>query len=279
MLVELSCLDDPRLTDYRDLTDVALRRVIEPREGLFMAESFTVITRALEAGMRPRSMLLTPRWLDDAAPLLTRTLGDPTGGDVPIFVGSEDAVRQLTGFRVHRGALAAMHRPPLPDLSELVRDAHRICVLEDLVDHTNVGAAFRSAAALGIDAIVCTPRCADPLYRRAVRVSMGTVFQVPWTRLDSWPATEVLARERFTTMALALSENSLSLDEAERLDVVRDPRSRLAVILGTEGDGLPARTTSSADYVVRIPMAGGVDSLNVAAAAAVTFWSLRPRNS
>ncbi|MDU0967691.1 MAG: RNA methyltransferase [Actinomycetaceae bacterium] len=277
MIIPLSSLDDPRLADYRSLTDVALRRVKEPQEGLFMAESMNVFTRALEAGLRPRSVLIAPRWLDSLAPLFTEMLGGPDGGEVPIFVGSDEQLREVAGFRVHRGVLAAVGRPTLPSLDEILSSAHRVCVLEDLVDHTNVGAAFRSAAALGIDAVLCTPRCADPLYRRAVRVSMGTVFQVPWTRLTTWPATDALRDAGFTTMALALDDGAISLDDAENLDVVRDPDSRLAVIMGTEGDGLPRRTVSSADYVVTIPMAGGVDSLNVAAAAAVTFWALRRR--
>lgn len=242
-----------------------------------MAESFNVVTRALEAGIHPRSLLVSPRWVDTLTPLLRRITGADDGGDIPVYLASEEDLRRIAGFRVHRGALAAMQRPALPALADVLAPARRVCVLEDLVDHTNVGAAFRSAAALGFDAVLCTPRCADPLYRRAVRVSMGTVFQVPWTRLERWPATELLRDAGFTTMALALSERALSLEEAEGLDVVRDPDSRLAVILGTEGDGLPPRTIATADYVVRIPMAHGVDSLNVAAAAAVTCWALRRR--
>lgn len=277
MLIPLTSLTDPRLADYRDLTDVALRRALEPAEGLFMAESFTVIARALAAGHRPRSLLVAPRWLDTLQPLLARHVGDPSGGDVPVFVSSEEDLRTLTGFTVHRGALAAFHRPHLPDLATLAASSHRILVLEDLVDHTNVGAAFRSAAALGIDAVVCTPRCAYPLYRRAVRVSMGTVFQVPWTRIPVWPATESLREAGFTTLALALRPDALTLDEAERLPLIQDPDAKVALIVGTEGDGLAPRTIASADHVVRIPMAHGVDSLNVAAAAAVTCWALRRR--
>lgn len=262
---------DPRLRDYTDLTDVKLRTSREPAEGLYMAESSTVIRRALDAGHRPRSFLMADKWLESMDDVLAEH------PDVPVFVGDEDVLRQVTGFHLHRGALAAMHRPSLPSVHELVtraRDgagARRVAVLEDIVDHTNVGAIFRSAAALGVDAVLVSPRCADPLYRRSVRVSMGTVFQVPWTRIDSWPGgLHALAEDGFTVAALALADDAVSLD-----DLAAEPPERLALVLGTEGDGLSRGAVEAADVVVRIPMAGGVDSLNVAAASAVAFWATR----
>ncbi|GAA1183229.1 RNA methyltransferase [Ornithinimicrobium humiphilum] len=260
---------DERLRDYFSLTDVALRRVVEPERGLYMAESEKVIRRALAAGHRFRSLLMTPRWVDEWPDLL-RTAEEQ---DAPVYVAAPAVAQEMTGFHLHRGVLAAMHRPELPELVEVLRGARRVAVLEDVVDHTNVGAAFRSAAALGVDAVLVTPRCADPLYRRSVRVSMGTVFQVPWTRIDPWPeGVDSLRELGFTVAALALSDDSVSLDDLER-----DPPRRLALVLGTEGDGLSPRTVAAADLVVRIPMGGGVDSLNVAAASAVAFWAVRPR--
>jgi tRNA G18 (ribose-2'-O)-methylase SpoU len=262
---------DPRLRDYTGLTDVKLRTVREPAEGLYMAESSTVIRRALAAGHRPRSFLMADKWLESMVDVLG------AHPDVPVFVGDDDVVRQITGFHLHRGALAAMHRPELPSVHELVTGARggagarRVAVLEDIVDHTNVGAIFRSAAALGVDAVLVSPRCADPLYRRSVRVSMGTVFQVPWTRIETWPGgLRALAEDGFTVAALALSDDAVSLD-----DLVAEPPERLALVLGTEGDGLSRGAVEAADVVVRIPMAGGVDSLNVAAASAVAFWATR----
>ena len=220
MLIELTALsaqDDPRLADYTSMTDVNLRKNLEVERGLYMAESTNVIIRALEAGHRPRSLMMAPRWLPDLEPLLEHFLGAPDGGDTPVFIAPEELLESITGFRLHRGALAAMQRPELqPDselLSSLGEGTKRVLILEDLVDHTNVGAAFRSAAALGADAVLVTPQCADPLYRRSVRVSMGTVFQVPWTRIDKWPAKDELHRAGFTLAALALSDDSVSLDE------------------------------------------------------------------
>jgi len=262
--------DDPiaLLTDYVGLTDVALRRRTEPERGLYMAESEKVIRRALAAGHRPRSYLMAERRLTDLADLVEGAERDR----VPVFVGPDDVMEELTGFHLHRGAVASMHRPELPPLDSVVRDARRVLVLEDIVDHTNVGAAFRSGAAFGIDAILVTPRCADPFYRRAVRVSMGTVFQVPWTRIQPWPrAVDGLREAGFTVAALALTEDAVTLDE-----LAATPPERLALVLGTEGDGLRPRTITAADVTVRIPMAGDVDSLNVAAAAAVAMWALRP---
>ncbi|MCV2393321.1 RNA methyltransferase [Actinotalea sp. M2MS4P-6] len=270
-------IDDPadeRLTDYVSLTDVALRRRIEPERGLYMAESSTVLGRALEAGHRARSVLCSPRWLPDVEAMLADV---PDGAEVPVYLAETDVLEAITGFHVHRGALAAMQRPELPTVEALVTGARagagarRVAVLEDIVDHTNVGAIVRSAAALGVDAVLVTPRCADPLYRRAVRVSMGTVFQVPWTRIDPWPGgVDLLHQLGFTVAALALDDDSVSLDE-----LAAEPPERLALVLGAEGDGLKPATVAAADLVVRIPMAGGVDSLNVAAASAVAFWATR----
>ena len=263
---------DDRLADYVSLTDVALRSKHEPAKGLYIAESSTVLERALRAGHRPRSVLLAPRWVPD----LERTVASlPSGDDeleaITVFVADEPVLEAITGFHVHRGALAAMHRPPLPAVADLLAGARRVAVLEDIVDHTNVGAAFRSAAALGVDAVLVTPRCADPLYRRSVRVSMGTVFQVPWTRIDPWPGgVATLRAAGFVSAALALSDDAITLDE-----LVADPPERLAMVLGAEGHGLKPTTVAACDLVVRIPMSGGVDSLNVAAAAAVAFWATR----
>lgn len=284
MLVHLTDPDDARLADYTRLTDVALRRRLETERGLYMAESTNVITRAVAAGHRPRSFLMAPRWLETMAPVIAASCdGHADGGpDVPVFVAEEPLLQEITGFHLHRGALAAMHRPELPTVADVLAGARggagarRVAVLEDIVDHTNVGAMFRSAAALGVDAVLVTPRCADPLYRRSVRVSMGTVFQVPWTRLTSWPAGVGQLQELgFTVAALALSDDSVSLDEFVDSPAVTAPGSRVALVLGTEGHGLSARTIAAADVVVRIPMAGGVDSLNVAAASAVAFWATR----
>lgn len=270
-IVHLTDPDDERLADYVSLTDVALRSRHEPEKGLYIAESSTVLGRALAAGHRPRSVLVSPRWLPDLTAMLETR--DPAGEAVRVYVAEPPVLEAITGFHVHRGALAAMHRPPLPAVADVIAGARRVAVLEDVVDHTNVGAAFRSAAAIGVDAVLVTPRCADPLYRRSVRVSMGTVFQVPWTRVDPWPGGIELLREAgFVTAALALSDDSVSLDALEA-----DPPERLALVLGAEGDGLKPATVAAADLTVRIPMAGGVDSLNVAAAGAVAFWATRVR--
>ena len=268
MTVErITAADDPRLEDYVGLTDVALRRRTEPERGLYIAESEKVIRRALRAGHRPRSYLMAERWLTDLADVVAAAEAE----GVPVFVGEHDVIEDLTGFHLHRGALAAMQRPELPSLAAVLDGARRVLVLEDVVDHTNVGAVFRSAAALGIDAVLVTPRCADPLYRRSIRVSMGTVFQVPWTRIDPWPGgVDELRALGFTTAALALTDESVGLDE-----LAAAPPERLALVLGTEGDGLTRRTLATVDLTVRIPMTGGVDSLNVAAAGAVAAWALR----
>lgn len=272
VLIHLADLNDPRLNDYLHMTDVALRSKSEPEQGLFMAESKNVITRAINGGYCPRSFLMAPRWLESMADVLERF--GPEGGEIPVFVAAEEMLQELTGFHLHRGALAAMHRKKLPEASELLKTARRVAVLEDIVDHTNVGAIFRSAAAIGVDAVLVTPSCADPLFRRSVRVSMGTVFQVPWTRLQLWPDPQLFKDFDFEVAALALGDNTITLDEyAAQLQV--DPGRKVAWVLGSEGYGLKPRTLASVDQTVMIPMQHGVDSLNVAAAAAVTFWATK----
>ena len=267
---------DERIVDYTRLTDVALRAKHEPAKGLYIAESSSVIRRAVEAGHRARSLLMAEKWMDGLEDVISELGGGPDG-DLPVYVADADVLRAITGFHLHRGALAAMHRPPLASVTDLLAHAggaggaRRVVVLEDIVDHTNVGAIFRSVAALGADAVLVTPRCADPLYRRSVRVSMGTVFQVPWTRLAAWPeGVADLRAAGFTVAALALADDAVSLD-----DFAAAPPDRLVLVLGTEGDGLSPGAVAAADVVVRIPMAGGVDSLNVAAASAVALWALR----
>ena len=269
-VIAVDAADDDRLTDYRNLTDVALRMRHEPASGMYIAESASVIERAVEAGHRPRSILMQDSWLDRMHPML-ESIGALEPNGIPVFVGDRVVLESLTGFHVHRGALAAMHRPELPSVASVVAGATRIVILEDLVDHTNVGAIFRSAAGLGIDAILVTPRCADPLYRRSVRVSMGTVFQIPWTRIENWPAgLDELRAAGFTIAALSpRTDTSINLD-----DLAAHPPERLALVFGTEGEGLTDSALSTSDTRVSIPMHGGVDSLNVAAASAVVFWAL-----
>lgn len=260
----IDSLDDPRLEFYTGLTDVALRRRTEPGTGLYLAESHKVIARALAAGHRPVSAITLARWLPDIEPLLAEH-------DIPVFVGDDGLLERLTGFVLHRGVIAAVERPTLRSVVDVLAGARRVVILEDIRDHTNVGAIFRSVAALGADAVLITPECADPLYRRSVRVSMGTVLQVPWTRIPEWPASIGQLHELgFTVAALALSDESIELD-----DLGAQTSERLALVLGTEGHGLRARTIEASDVVVRIPMSHGVDSLNVAAAAAVALYSLR----
>lgn len=263
---------DPRLADYRGLTDVALRRMLEPEHGLYMAESAKVLDRALAAGHRPRSVMTTEKWL----PEVERLLAGYADAIVPVYVVPDAVTESVTGYAVHRGMLAAMNRPADADVDEVIADAGLVLVLEDIVDHTNVGAAFRAAAGLGADAVLVSPRCADPLYRRSVRVSMGTVFQVPWTRLPPWRgrsegagAAELLHAQGFTVAALALAEGATALE-----DFAADPPERVALVMGSEGDGLSRRVIAAADEVVTIPMTGGVDSLNVASAAAVALWAM-----
>jgi len=259
-------LDREGLEDFRSLTDVALRRVSEPAGGLYIAESTKVIERALAAGHVPRSALVLEQWL----PEMERLLG---GYDVPVFVGSTASLEALTGFEMHRGALASMHRPALQNIEDLLKDARRVVILEDIVDHTNVGAIFRSVAGLGADAVLITPRCADPLYRRSVRVSMGTVLQVPWTRLPEWPEAQQLLHDAgFHIAALALADTAVSLDVFEV-----NPPEKIAILMGSEGDGLSRAALDHADTIVTIPMLHGVDSLNVASASAVALYALRVR--
>jgi len=258
--------EGPGLADYRSLTDVALRRLSEPAGGLYIAESTKVIARALAAGHVPRSALILEQWL----PEVERLLG---AFDVPVFVGSSALLEELTGFEMHRGAIASMHRPALAPVAELLANARRVVILEDIVDHTNVGAIFRSVAGLGADAVLITPRCADPLYRRSVRVSMGTVLQVPWTRLPEWPEASALLRDAgFHVAALALADDAVSLDVFER-----EAPEKIAILMGSEGDGLSRAALEHADTVVTIPMLHGVDSLNVASASAVALYALRVR--
>ena len=268
MPIEITDPADERVRDYFALTDVALRTKVEPARGLYLAESEKVIRRALAAGHRPRSFLMAQRWLTDLSDLVEQAESQ----SVPVYFAQPGVIETMTGFHLHRGALASMHRPLLLAPAALLQHASRVVILEDIVDHTNVGAVFRSVAALGVDAVLITPRCADPLYRRTVRVSMGTVFQVPWTRIENWPeGVQVLRENGFTVAAFALTDTAISLD-----DLAAHLPDRLAMIFGTEGDGLSRRAVEGADLVVKIPMAGGVDSLNMAAASAVAIWALRP---
>ena len=254
---------------FQQLTDVKLRSLREPQWGIYIAESSKVIRRALDTGHTPHAFLMSEKWADDLSDVL---YAHP---NTPAYVGSEDKLERVTGFHLHRGALAAMIRPEPVTVKDLVQDAQRVAILEDIVDHTNVGAIFRSAAALNVDAVLVTPRCADPLYRRSIRVSMGTVFQVPWARMEQWPdALDILHEQGFTTAALALEEDSLTLT-----DLARQHPERLALVLGTEGHGLHRRTLQKTSHTVMIPMSNGVDSLNVAAASAVAFWETRPESA
>lgn len=259
------------LADYTDLTDSALRRVKEPEWGLYIAESLTILSRALGAGHKPRSVLTSQKWL----PALAETLAPfPQSTELPVIVGEDDQLEGLTGFHVHRGTLASMYRPALPALAEILIPATRIVVLEDIVDHTNVGAVFRSVAAMGADAIVVSERCADPLYRRSIRVSMGTVFQVPWTRA-AWPEIEAtLSGQKIPLVGLALTPDAEDFDQW-----IESAPERVALALGSEGPGLSNRALRACEAKVQIPMSHGVDSLNVAAASAVALHALRRRRS
>lgn len=262
VVIPVNDLTHPGLSDYVSLTDVALRKVLEPENGLYIAESPKVIARALNAGHEPRSLLIKKEWLSDIEPLV-----EPYS--CPIYVGDDELLERLTGFHMHRGALASMHRPTLLSPEELIRNSRTIVVLEDIVDHTNVGAIFRSVAGLGADAVLITPRCADPFYRRSVRVSMGTVFQIPWTRMKTWDsAAELLSRGGFHIAAMALDERAISLDEF--LDF---GYGKVAYLFGAEGDGLTLQAINHADSIVTIPMQHGVDSLNVASSSAVVLYA------
>ncbi|MEU3254988.1 RNA methyltransferase [Streptomyces sp. NPDC006997] len=254
---------DPRLRDYTGLTDVELRRRREPAEGLFIAEGEKVIRRARDAGYAMRSMLLSAKWVDAMRDVIDEL-------PAPVYAVSPELAEQVTGYHVHRGALASMQRRPLPTAADLLQSARRVVVMESVNDHTNIGAIFRSAAALGMDAVLLSPDCADPLYRRSVKVSMGAVFSVPYARLGTWPKGLESVREAgFTLLALTPDEKARSLDEAapHRMD-------RVALMLGAEGDGLSTQALVAADEWVRIPMSHGVDSLNVGAAAAVAFYAV-----
>ncbi|MGW2731993.1 TrmH family RNA methyltransferase [Streptomyces sp. NPDC001494] len=255
--------DDPRVRDYTGLTDVELRRRREPAEGLFIAEGEKVIRRAREAGYEMRSMLLSAKWID-----VMRDVIDEV--PAPVYAVTPDLAERVTGYHVHRGALASMRRKPLPTTGELLRGARRVVVMEAVNDHTNIGAIFRSAAALGMDAVLLSPDCADPLYRRSVKVSMGAVFSVPYARLQTWPNGLDPVREAgFGLLALTPDDRARTLD-----DVAPHRMDRVALMLGAEGDGLSAKALAAADEWVRIPMSHGVDSLNVGAAAAVAFYAV-----
>jgi tRNA G18 (ribose-2'-O)-methylase SpoU len=259
-LVEIHDPADPRLADYRDLRDVQLRKNLEAEHGLFLAEGEKVVRRAVEGGFTPRSFLMAPRWLDNLADVLATT-------DAPCYVLAEALAEEVTGFHVHRGALASLERRPLPSVAEVLEGARSVLVLEEIVDHTNVGAIFRSGAALGFDAVLLAPRCSDPLYRRAIKVGMGAIFTMPWTRLPDWyDALPDLSAAGFTTVALTLADDARPVEEAVAgLD-------KVALVLGSEGHGLSARWEQAADRRAIIPMRAGIDSLNVAAATAVACY-------
>ncbi|MDL2232945.1 RNA methyltransferase [Ruminococcaceae bacterium OttesenSCG-928-L11] len=269
-IVEIDDFSSPELDVFARLTEAQLRNRLEPEKGIFIAESPKVIALALDAGCRPVSLLVERGQLaGQAQPIISRC------GDIPVYTADNDLLAGLTGFPLSQGVLCAMRRPPLPEVEELCAAARRIAVLEDIMDSTNVGAIFRSAAALNIDAVLVTPSCCDPLLRRAVRVSMGTIFQVPWTRIGSeaaqWPqpGMERLRSMGFRTVAMALSDSAVGIDDPRLM-----AEEKLAIVLGTEGSGLSHRTIAACDYTARIPMAHNVDSLNVAAASAVAFWQL-----
>ncbi len=264
-VVEISSLSHPGLDVFVSLTEAQLRNRLDPEKGIFIAESPKVIHVALDAGYEPVSILCEKRHLDgDAKDVLARC------GDIPVYTGQRELLASLTGYTLTRGVLCAMRRRRLPDVQTVCRDAKRVVVIDGVTDTTNIGAIFRSAAALGIDAVLLTPTSCDPLNRRAVRVSMGSVFLVPWTWLKE--PVDYLNKLGMRTVSMALTDNSVSIDDAR---LVAEPR--LAIVMGTEGDGLARSVIESTDYVARIPMAHGVDSLNVAAASAVAFWELRAR--
>jgi len=264
-IIEITSLNHPGAEMFCSLTDVQLRNRTDPAKGVFIAESPKVIDVALNAGYEPLAIMCERRHIaGDAAGIIGRA------GDIPVYTGGRDILSAMTGYTLTRGVLCAMRRRPLPSVGDVCRGKRRVAVIDGVVDTTNIGAIFRSAAALGIGAVVLTPNSCDPLNRRAIRVSMGSVFLIPWTWLDSDDPTRQLHALGFRTAAMALTDASIPLDAPE---LAAEPR--LAIILGTEGDGLPASTIAAADHVVRIPMAHGVDSLNVAAASAVAFWQLR----
>lgn len=269
-IIKIKAFDAPELDVYARLPEVQLLRYYEPQPGLFIAESPKVIERALDAGYEPVSLLMEERHIETEGAKVI-----PKCGDIPVYTAEFDVLTKLTGFKLTRGMLGVIRRKRLPDIRQTIAEKRRIAILENVVNPTNVGAIFRSAAALGMEAVLLTAGCSDPLYRRASRVSMGTVFQVPWTMMDAksciWPqdAMVILKEEGFKTAAMALKEDTVSIDAPELLK-----EDKLAVILGTEGDGLADSTIADCDYTVKIPMMHGVDSLNVAAASAVAFWEL-----
>lgn len=278
-IIEITSLEAPELAVYTHLTEAQLRNRLEPEKGIFIAESPKVIKLALDCGYQPLSLLTERKHINgQAAEIISRLEEDTSGNDIPVYTADDGVLEALTGYALYRGVLCAMRRPILKTAEEVCRGASRIAVLENIADATNVGAIIRSAAALNMDAVLVTPSCCDPLCRRAVRVSMGTVFQIPWTYIGAnrseWERSgaELLRGLGFKTATMALDDNSVSMD---------DPRlaaeSRLAIILGSEGDGLAKKTIADCDYTVKIPMSHGVDSLNVAAASAVAFWELRKR--
>ena len=269
-IIEITDFHAPELDPYARLTQNQLRNRLEPEKGIFIAESPKVIATALDAGYKPVSLLMERKQITGpAAGILSRC------GDAPVYTADREMLAELTGFELTRGVLCAFRRPAPRPVEELCKNARRVAVLEGIVDSTNVGAIFRSAAALNMDAVLINPSCCDPLCRRAVRVSMGTVFQVPWGQLGETPADwpekgmDILHSLGFKTAAMALSDRSVSIDDEQ---LAKEPK--LAIVLGTEGDGLAADTIASCDYTVKIPMSHGVDSLNVAAASAVAFWQL-----
>lgn len=270
-VIEITDLSLPELDVYARLTEAQLRNRLEPEKGIFIAESTKVIGVALDAGYKPLSLLMERKHITGQAKDIVARCGD-----IPIYTADRDVLASLTGYQVTRGVLCAMCRPILPDIETLCAGAHRVAVLENIVDSTNVGAIFRSAAALNMDAVLVTPTCCDPLCRRAMRVSMGTICQVPWTYIGEdasyWPqqGLELLQKLGFKTAAMALSDNSVSIDDPKLM-----AEEKLAIVLGSEGDGLSSSTIANCDYTVRIPMSHNVDSLNVAAASAVAFWQLR----
>lgn len=269
-VIEIQNFSDPELDIYARLTEAQLMNRFDPKNAMFIAESPKVIERALDAGYVPVSLLMERKDITgQAADIIARC------GEIPLFTADRDVLAQLTGYQLTRGVLCAMRRPHLPSVDEICKNANRIAILENVMNPTNVGAIFRSAAALGVDAVLLTPGCSDPLYRRSARVSMGTVFQIPWTfigtEITQWPqpGMETIQRLGFKTAALALSDNSVSVDDKKL-----NSEEKLAIILGSEGDGLTDDTIAQCDYTVKIPMQHGVDSLNVAAASAVAFWQL-----
>ena len=291
-LIYVDTLEDPRLDAFARLTEAQLRSKLEPERALFIAESQKVIERAFEGGMEPISLLMEEKWLPSMAPLIERMEERAGAPEMPVFVAPHDELEKLTGFELTRGALGAFRRPALPTVADVLHEARLVAVLEDITNHTNVGAIFRSAAALGVDAVLVSPACYDPLYRRAVRVSMGTVFQVPWTRIGdadvpnrpgcgTWSNEGIaeLHEHGFTCAAMALSDDSMTPDELNALLAARETAAgkpaKLALLFGTEGEGLSPATIARCDHTVRIPMAHGVDSLNVAASSAVAFYAFR----